>query len=359
MTTPRRLERGAVHAVWTAFVLVALVSPPDAAGRLPLAALGVGTWWYAGRGRSSRVLAIAVFLVGWFGGPWSGWIALSVAVVVRRALFGNAGSPAASPAAQPVPTVEGRQQEKPSRTPEEVIAAWPLNARDVLAATEREHGDGHAEAILRDPRKYVRIYAIGELGRRRDARAVDALAARLWDEDFLTRLYSARALARIGNEDARRRLFDAFTRAWAAQTRYDRRDDSMPPEDVETSSREATPLRELSESLFFVGPSAVEPLLAALRDGSDRAMEWTVVPLGALGAIEAVPLMLDRLSGDGHFIRTQVREAIFRIGPRALPLLMEREDKGSEPARALVRHLIRVFQGRPPECAEGPPDQGK
>jgi HEAT repeat protein len=226
----------------------------------------------------------------------------------------------------------------------------------VLAAAEREHGDGYVEAILTDPRKYVRIYAIRELGRRREARAVNALVARLWDEDFLTRLYSARSLAQIGNEDARRNLFDAFRRAWTAQTRYDRRDESITPENLDTLSREAAPLRELSESLFLVGPAAVEPLLSALRDGSESAIDWTIVPLGALGAVDAVPLMLDRISEESHGIRTQAREAIFRIGPRALPLLMERENHGSELARELVHHLIRVFHNRAPEWAEGPPD---
>ena len=74
---------------------------------------------------------------------------------------------------------------------------------------------------MNDPRRYVREYAIREFGRVRETRAVNALLARIHDEDFYTYLYAPDALARIGTDEARAGLFEEFRRSWTAQTRLD------------------------------------------------------------------------------------------------------------------------------------------
>ena len=72
---------------------------------------------------------------------------------------------------------------------------------------------------MNDARPYVRHYAIREFGRLRETRAVNALLARLHDEDVYTCHHAPSALARIGTEEAREGLFEEFRRAWTAQTR--------------------------------------------------------------------------------------------------------------------------------------------
>jgi hypothetical protein len=246
---------------------------------------------------------------------------------------------------------------KTPRTREQILADWPPKARDVLQATRAAHGDGYVGVVVNDPRLYVRQYAIREFGRIRDARAVSALLGLLSDEDYLTRHDAPIALARIGTEEARAGLFEAFRRAWTAQTRLD---DTTTPvatsEQLDALSHDARGLREIAESMVILGPPAVEPLMAALRSGSEEVVGWSCLPLGALGVAEAVPLMLTRLTEDNNAMTGQVREAIRRIGPRAMPALVDARQNGSPVARLVVLDLIRALQGTSPPTAEGPPD---
>ena len=115
-------------------------------------------------------------------------------------------------------------------------------------------------------------------------------------------------------------------------------------------------MQEIAQALVIVGPAAIEPLMGALRDGSEEAMTWSTVPLGALGALEAVPLMLARLTEDNHHLQGQVREAIRRIGPRAMPALVENQ-QGSPAARLLAAQMLRSLQGIPPPGTEDLPDR--
>ena len=121
-------------------------------------------------------------------------------------------------------------------------------------------------------------------------------------------------------------------------------------------SNEARGLREIAEALVIVGPAAVEPLMVALRDGSEEVAGWSSVPAGALGAVEAVPLMLNSLTEDDNFLKGQVREAIRRIGPRAMPALVENQ-QASPAARLLAAQMLRSLQGIPPPGTEDLPDR--
>lgn len=76
----------------------------------------------------------------------------------------------------------------------------------------------------------------------------------------------------------------------------------------------------------------------------------------ALGAVEAVPLMLARLTEDNNHLKGQVREAIRRIGPRAMPALVE-NPQASLVARLLAAQMLRLLQGIPPPGTEDLPDR--
>ena len=107
---------------------------------------------------------------------------------------------------------------------------------------------------------------------------------------------------------------------------------------------------------MIVGSAAIAPLMVALRDGSEEVVTSSSVPLGALGAVEAVPLMLKRLTEDNNSMKGQVREAIRRIGPRAMPALVENQ-QASPAVRLLAAQMLRSLQGIPPPGTEDLPDR--
>ena len=345
-------ERAVAHAMFAAFVALAVMAPPAGASRALLGALAVGTWWFAQRGRGSRVIAIGIFVTGWFLSAPIGFIALIVSWTIRRGLVGK--GPASS---RPVPEPTGRAAEteprRVPRTPEQVLAEWPANARDVVAAARAKHGDAYVDVVLNDPRRYVRQYAIQEFGRSRETRAVSPLLALLSDQDYLTRRYAPIALAQIGTAEAQAGLFEGFRRAWTAQTRMDAPIDTS--EELSALEHEARGLLEIAEALVIVGPPAIDSLMAAVRDGSEEVVTSSCVPLGAVGAVDAVPLMLSRLTDDNNSMRGKVREAIRRIGPRAMPALVESQ-YGAPIARLVAAQLIRSLQGIPPPGTEELPD---
>ena len=193
----------------------------------------------------------------------------------------------------------------------------------------------------RDPRRYVREYAIEEFGRVRDTRAVRALLALLSDKDYITRRYAPIALAQIGTEEARAGLFEGFRRAWTAQTRMDAPMGSIRHvRRTECARQRRARTARIAEALVIAGQPAIEPLMAALRDGSEEVVTWVTVPLGALGAVAAVPLMLDRLTDDNHAMRGHVREAI------------RRSDRG-QPPRSSRNNTVRPLPVSSPSSCSG------
>ena len=66
--------------------------------------------------------------------------------------------------------------------------------------------------------------------------------------------------------------------------------------------------------------------------------------------------MLNSLTEDNNFLKGQVREAIRRIGPRAIPVLLESQ-QASPAARLLAAQMLRLLQGIPPPGTEDLPDQ--
>ena len=353
MGADRPGERAVVHAVFAAFTALVLIKPPAGASRVLLGALAVAAWGFATRGRGSRLIAMGIVVTSWFAGAWTGWIALILSWTVRRRLFRQPG-PTSSPAApERTDDTAGIQRRRTPRTPAQVLAEWPPNARDVFAAARAEHGDGYVDVVMNDLRPYVRHYAIQEFGRLRETRAVNTLLALLHDEDFYTYHYAPVALARIGTDEAREGLFEGFRRAWTAHTRL-----SSPIETSEERTaltHEARGFHEIAEALVIVGPAAIGPLMVALRDGSEEVVTSSSPPLGALGAVEAVPLMLNRLTENNNAMKGEVREAIRRIGPRAIPALVENQ-QASPAARLLAAQMLRSLQGIPPPGTEDPPD---
>ena len=354
MRANRPGERAVVHAVFAAFTALVLINPPAGASRVLLGALAIGAWGFARRGRGSRLVGLGIVVTGWFAGTLVGWVALILGWTIRRGLFGKTGPTSSRAAPERTEQTAGLPARPAPRTPEQIVAEWPPNARDVFAAARAEHGDGYVEVVMNDPRPYVRHYAIREFGRLRETRAVSALLTRLDDEDFYTCHYAPIALAQIGTGEAREGLFEEFRRAWTAQTRL-----SSPIETSEEQNaltQQARGLRTIAEALVIVGPAAVEPLMVALRDGSEEVAGWSIVPFGALGAVEAVPLMLNRLTEDNNFLKGQVREAIRRIGPRAMPALIENQ-QASPVARLLAARMLRSLQGLPPPGTEDVAEQ--
>jgi HEAT repeat protein len=105
---------------------------------------------------------------------------------------------------------------------------------------------------------------------------------------------------------------------------------------------DANPSREASMALVRLGPSAVEPLIAAMRAPGNPANEELAVVLGLTGDRRAVPALIDALEGhEAGGLRDRAAWALGLIGdPRAVePLLRHVGDDDPDVAEWSIEAL--------------------
>ena len=179
-------------------------------------------------------------------------------------------------------------------------------------------------AALRDPDAYVRQASAWSLGMLADARAVQPLIDALaHDGDDAVREWAMTALQRFGAP-----AVEQLLAALHAEDRMVRR-----------ASAEAIGR--------FGDGQAVEPLIAALRSGSDfgqRDLKCAAADaLGRLGDARAIAVLVTGLTvGDDHEVRDACMAALCRIGAPAVEALIEAVRGG----QGLARYTATEALGR-------------
>ena len=151
--------------------------------------------------------------------------------------------------------------------------------------------------------------------------AVGPLAGLLSHPDETVRAVAARALARIGTQEAAEAL---------ARTLND--------------TSELTRLR-MAENLERIGELAVNPLVEVLGGGDSRARVFAARILGNLRAAEAGPALREAmLRGETTDVRAQAALAVGKIGnPDDVPALEEAADDEDWPVRAQAANALGMI----------------
>jgi HEAT repeat protein len=170
-------------------------------------------------------------------------------------------------------------------------------------------------------RRWRRARAADNLGYFGGERSVPPLGDLLADPDETVRAVAARALARVGTQDAAEFL---------AKTLND--------------PSELTRLR-MAENLDCIGPLAVKPLMDTLENGEPRARVFAARVLGNLRAAEArPPLRQAMLEGSLTDLRAQATLALGKIGdPDDVHALLSASDDEEWPVRAQVANAMGMI----------------
>lgn len=164
--------------------------------------------------------------------------------------------------------------------------------------------------------EHVRRAAAKALGEIADNKAMPALVKALRDDDFQVRIAAADALVRLDfqpeSAEERALLFVA-TRKWTEAAR--------------------------------LGPNAIEPLVAALKNGNTRtqAME-ALISIGS----QALPTLIEMLDDDGPGMRISAAEALGDIGDeQAIPPLLEAFKNGDLNLRRAAFNSLEQLGWKP------------
>ncbi len=90
---------------------------------------------------------------------------------------------------------------------------------------------------------------------------------------------------------------------------------------------------------------AVARLSELARDANDAYAEAALEALGQLGAVKALPVLLDAL-GRGREVQAAAKVALGKLGEQALPGLRERLEQATPEARAVLSTLLPSVGGR-------------
>jgi HEAT repeat protein len=334
--------------------------------------LAVGCLVFA-RGPVSRVLAIFVFLVAWFGVPMAGIVLLGLVWLIRWVVDAGRRGDAPDEGAEAPPQVEvsqpgtnptpGPEAELP-RLQDEFGTSWPVHALDhaqadvrrraVLALRDRGEVGALASRLPSEADDDVRLEIVAGLRAHARAESGDALGAIVSSPDhvwWFVQKNAVRALVEIGDRRAIPALVTALQKddalledeALAALTRLGR--DAIPELERGLTHPHRKVRAACARVLGRVGarPSAslVAPLLEA-REPSVR--EAAAAALGEMDDLEHAGPLVAHLDEPSWEVRAACAEALGRLRfASAVPRLIARtSDPHDEVARAAVEALGRL-----------------
>lgn len=177
---------------------------------------------------------------------------------------------------------------------------------------------------LQSQRRWQKARAAENLGHYGGLKGTEPLGELLYDEDETIRAVAARALSRIGTQDAAKALADRLT-----------------------SSSELTTLRT-AENLERIGPLAVEPLLKLVGSEEEEKRKGQVLAariLGNLRVFEARETLKKAIVRPWNTdLRAQATLSLGRIGdPDDVPTILEAAQDDRWPVRAQAANALEMI----------------
>ena len=197
-------------------------------------------------------------------------------------------------------------------------------------------------ASLKDSNPVVRQEAARGLGDIKDPRAVEPLIAALKDSVSAVSADAAGALGAINDPRAVDPLIavlqdshpDGSASGLAASRRYSRAAAALDRANADKAYDRAVVAAALGD---IADPRAVEPLIAALNDPDSSVSDHAAVALGDIGDPRAVKPLIDALDSN---VRSKATEALEKIGPSAVePLVAALHDANPIVREGAVRAL--------------------
>jgi HEAT repeat protein len=226
------------------------------------------------------------------------------------------------------------------------VRCWVADALGKMADTRAVEA---LVAVLRDPDSEVRRRAAGALAKMADPRAVGPLVAALSDASGGVRLAAADALSSLGWKPDRGEAGGAY---WVARQNWGRcarigARAVMPLIGALSGTDSADYMVRIwaTEALGKIGDArAVEPLIAALPDGTAGLSGYVADALGEIGDARAVDPLISQL---GAFSAHHAAEALCRIGPPAVaPLIGALRGEESAVRRLAAESLGKIGDAR-------------
>lgn len=187
---------------------------------------------------------------------------------------------------------------------------------------------GLVKALVHQKDRSLAVPAADALGEIRDPRAVALLIAALGDKDWKLRAAAAEALGKIGDPRAAQPLI-----AILVDSQWDVRSVA-------------------NEALVRIGAGAVEPLVAALKDGgvlgASGVRAYAASALGQIGDPRAVDPLIAALKDETGGVRAFAASALGQIGdPRAVePLIAALKGEGGWARKEAVEALGQIGDPR-------------
>ena len=178
-------------------------------------------------------------------------------------------------------------------------------------------------AVLKDSNKYLRQRATTALGEIGDARSMEPLIAMLRDGDEEIRKHAAEALEKIG---------------W------------QPRQDIDGASYWAA--KQEWKTCIQIGPAAVEPLIAALKDSHWVVRQNAAVALREIGDARAVEPLITALDDEIKHVRQDAARALL-----ALYQSQKLDDHANQRILALRTKIAEPHSDNSHECG-GHTDRG-
>jgi HEAT repeat protein len=243
------------------------------------------------------------------------------------------------------------------RTLEPAIAALDdtdPQVRQWAALTVAKMGDRRglepAIAALKDQNPEVRRMAAGALGKLGDPSAVAPLIDALKHRDFVTRDMAANALGQLGDERAIEPLWAALktkegrvrSSAAAALAGLGDAQAVVPLLQVLKDPNYNPPHGPVLEGVLMqIGPPAVEPLIAALKDENRKVRYTAAFVLGWLGDPRAVEPLKAALDDEDQIVRDAATAAIAKLS-HAPPSTPNKQTPAEPQPRAARRRPQRL-----------------
>jgi HEAT repeat protein len=203
---------------------------------------------------------------------------------------------------------------------------------------------------LHDTDKDVRVNAAQALGIIGSVRAVEPLITALRDANSEVRWSTAEALGKLGWLPGQDRTGACY---WAAKLEWEKCVMiGAPAIEALISSLAGLWTEDVVKALAKIGSTAVEPLLAALKDLNPRVRCYAAQTLGVIGDAHAVETLIEALKDNDTLVRQQAALALGEVGDaRAVePLIRVLCDKEFGPRDGAVIALGKIGDHRAVEA---------